>query len=143
MRVVRLRFRFGIYQKSNRVHAVPMSELHKKQLTESINHILKQKKMIEQQIMITLPLQDFRTLIRECVRSELEAHKPPPLRDEPEYITAREAASILRVSLPTLRRYTKISIIACSRLGVSLRYRKEDVHRALQTIRTIKHSRRG
>jgi hypothetical protein len=99
------------------------------------------------QILITIPVQEFIELVRECVRSELEAHKEPPPKPPTQYLTAKETARLLGVSAPTLRKLSKSSakspvpFLTAHRIGVNVRYRLDEIHKAMLSINTVKHSR--
>lgn len=45
-----------------------------------------------------------------------------------EFITQRQAASILGVSVPTLRRYTKMGVFKQHRLGTKVYYREDEIY---------------
>ena len=64
--------------------------------------------------------------------------KPEP---QTEYITRKETARILGVSLPTLNDWSKRGIIPSYRISSRVRYKKEDVLNSLDLVKTIKHRR--
>jgi len=62
--------------------------------------------------------------ISECIK--------PPLK--PVYLTRKELAQALKISLPTLDDYTTQGIIPHLRLGRSVRYEERTVFEALKSL---------
>ena len=85
-------------------------------------------------LLSSIPLKDFETLIRECVKSELQNHIPTPPQDE-EFITSTETAKILGVSKVTLHHWRKEELIKFYRIGTRIRFKKSEVLEALQTTK--------
>lgn len=96
---------------------------------------------MQKHILIAVPIQEFEALIRDCVRSELQAGKREEPKAPEEYLTARETQALLRISAPTLRKYSKSLLLKTYKIGRNLRYCKHEVLQSLQTIRAVKHSR--
>jgi excisionase family DNA binding protein len=86
--------------------------------------------------------QELEALILNCLLKANEArpHKEPPTEPE-DYITAKQAASMLHVSRPTLTKLVREGHLKGFRLGRNLRFKTGDVRRALQSISSIKYSR--
>ena len=86
---------------------------------------------MQHNVIISLPLAEFTALITETVQTALAA-QPAPLpvalpADPNEFITRKEAAAFLRVSLPTLNDWTKSRKITGYRIGRSVRYRRSEL----------------
>jgi predicted DNA-binding transcriptional regulator AlpA len=96
---------------------------------------------MQKQILITLSLQEFEGLVRDCVRSELKIYHKEPPKDVTQYISARDAAAILKISQPTLRKYSRNSLFKVYRIGRTLRFLKSEIEQSLPSMRTVKHSR--
>ena len=96
---------------------------------------------MQKHILIALPIQEFETLIRECIRSELQAGKNEEPKAPEEYLTSRETQALLRISAPTLRKYSKSLQLKRYKIGSALRYCKQEVLQSLQSIHTTKHNR--
>ena len=56
-----------------------------------------------------------------------------------EYITRKEAADILRISLPTLDKYSIEGIVTKYRFGSKVRYKRNEVLNAIQPIKLSKY----
>jgi excisionase family DNA binding protein len=66
----------------------------------------------------------------------LEGIKPLfPTRETQEYITRREAANILRISLPTLHSWTVTGRLKSYRIGTRIRYKKSEVLASMMQVR--------
>lgn len=97
---------------------------------------------MQKHILLAIPLAEFESLIRSCVRAELEAHPKEETNTTVEYLSAKQAAAMLRISLPTLRKYTHDSLFKAYRIGRAVRYRRNEVEQSLPSMRTVKYSRR-
>jgi excisionase family DNA binding protein len=93
------------------------------------------------QVILTIPIQEFETIIRDCVRSELKNNKGEPPKAETDFICAKEAAAMLKISKPTLAKFTRNSLLKVYRIGRTIRYKKNEIKKAVEPIRVIKHSR--
>lgn len=59
--------------------------------------------------------------------SELEKSKETEV-----YLTRRQAADFLQISLPTLHQYTKNGLITSLRIGNKIRYKQTDIEKAMK-----------
>lgn len=82
---------------------------------------------------------EFRNLLAECVSETVKkeiASFSNPAEPQKQILTRQEAAAELTISLPTLHDYTKRGVIQAYRLGHKVRYKREDINRSLQQIKT-------
>ena len=96
--------------------------------------------MDEKIILFPIPIEELKNLISEVLKKELEkfpSNNSPP--QDPEFISRRDAAKLLRISLPTLSDYIFRSILPAYRIGNNIRLRKDEVLNALEKIQTIKY----
>jgi excisionase family DNA binding protein len=87
----------------------------------------------------TYEASEFRNIIAECISDTVKkeiAQLITPSEPKKQILTRQETADILNISIPTLRDYTKRGLIIGHRLGITVRYRFEDVQNALIQIRT-------
>lgn len=82
---------------------------------------------------------ELRDLVSESIRKELESFKPVPASNESELITRTEAARLLDISLPTLNAYSKDGRIKSYRIGSRIRYKRDEVLKSLQEVKTFKY----
>lgn len=83
-------------------------------------------------ILSSIPLPELIAVISETVKIEFERQNhlsTPPT--ENEFITRKQTAQILGISLPTLNDYTKRGVIPSYRIGTRVRYKKEEVLKSL------------
>lgn len=98
--------------------------------------------MIETKIDI---LEIIEKRIRETISSEFEKQfnkqneLKKPVKKEPEYINARQVASLLGLSLPTISHYAAKGYLKKYRIGNSVRYIKHEVEGSIKLINSIKH----
>ena len=85
-------------------------------------------------ILLPLPLGEFETLIKNCVKSELTNLRPEPPKDD-EFITTNKAIKILGVSKPTLHKWKTGGLIPFHRIGSRIRFKKSEVIEAVQSVK--------
>jgi|ERR1035437_7486662 excisionase family DNA binding protein len=96
---------------------------------------------MEDSILIRyLTIEDLQKLIRSTIREEIQLaiDKKP---DENKYLTRKEAAALLKISLPTLNQYTKIGIINGFRIGTRVLYNLKDLESSMNEIITSRYAR--
>lgn len=65
-----------------------------------------------------------------------------PKDKTPEYLTRKETAEMLGVSLPTLHSYVKKGYLTVHRVGEkTVRFKREDVEKALNAVEPIRYRR--
>ena len=83
-------------------------------------------------ILFPISIEDLQTLISETIKKELEKlpsiNSPP---QEPEFISRKEVGKFLKISLPTLTDYVMRGILPAYRIGNNVRFRKDEVLKAL------------
>ena len=83
--------------------------------------------------------EDLYSKIREIISEELNKRltpEPPQL-----YITKKEAAAKLRLSLPTLGRLTSDGTLQGYRVGRRVLYKADEIENAVKEIHTLKYKR--
>lgn len=82
----------------------------------------------------------IRKVVAMEVRSALEQKEPKETADE--YLTRKETAEMLGVSLPTLHSYVNKGYIKAHRLGEkTIRFKKEDVQYAINAVEPMRYRR--
>lgn len=95
--------------------------------------------MAQETVFTNFQLTEFRELLSDCVTESLKkeiASFISPSEPQKQILTRQEAAAELTISLPTLHDYTKRGVIQAYRLGYKIRYKREDINRALEQIKT-------
>ena len=82
--------------------------------------------------------------INKAISRAIEAFEKQHATDKQheDWITRKEAASILRVSLPTIIEWSKAGTIPCYRIGSLVRYKRSEIDGALKQMRTSNSRRR-
>lgn len=93
------------------------------------------------QIFTSIPLEEFKTVLSETVKQEVEKFNRPQPEKPTEFITRKETARILGVSLPTLNDWTKRGLFPCYRIASRVRYKKEEINSSLQLVKSLKYGR--
>jgi excisionase family DNA binding protein len=85
---------------------------------------------------------EFKQLIREIIREELQAMNkaPPSPKDEP-LMGVQATAKMLGISAQTVRSYTFKKILKGHRIGNLIKYHRSEVEKALKEISVIKYGR--
>lgn len=83
-------------------------------------------------LMSSYSLEELQTVISETVKSEFERQKQlSTSQPETEYLTRKETAKILGISLPTLNDWSKRQLLPSYRIASRIRYKKEEVLKSL------------
>jgi excisionase family DNA binding protein len=101
---------------------------------------------METQSIVVVPLSELNVILAETIKKIfsnciLERPQITTLQKETDYVTRKEAAKILSVSLVTLSKYTKQGKLTEYRLGHTLRYKRHEIESALENTCNAKHKR--
>jgi excisionase family DNA binding protein len=97
---------------------------------------------MENIILHSTPLQEFKTIIGDIVRDELQKFKPAEPQQtntNGEYMTRAEVCDLLRISLSTLHYYTKDGTLQGYRIGGRILYKSAEVQNSVQSILSTKY----
>lgn len=91
-------------------------------------------------VLSPIPLNELKTVIGETVKNEFakQAAAQPPTKEYAEFLTRKETAKLLTVSLPTLSEWTKRGLITGYRISCRVRYKRSEVETALKQIISLK-----
>ena len=87
-----------------------------------------------------IDLNEFKAIIHEIIHEEIQNYlstKAPP----EEYLSRKETASLLKISLPTLHNYSKQGLIKSHRVLNQIRYKKSEVENSIKEIRDRRYSK--
>ena len=92
--------------------------------------------MAIQQVMITISLNELKELIETAVtkafKSEFDRLGSKPVEVQKQFLTRKEAALILGVTITTLHNWSKSGVVPCHKVGTRIRYRFNDLQNALR-----------
>lgn len=89
--------------------------------------------------VFTLTVGQMHDLLLEVVKEAIKSIKP--LKEETKYLTRLEVCAALKLSLPTLSRYSALGLIPAKRIGNRILYEQTDIENALNDIPTRKHNK--
>ena len=88
------------------------------------------------QVMLnSFDLSDIQKVVEEVLEKKLKALLPQPKSDL-KFLSRKETAKLICISLPTLHEWTKTGIIDAHRIGNRVLYKLEEVNQALTQIET-------
>jgi len=80
----------------------------------------------------------------EALLLEMKHREPAPELPTPNfYLTRKEVAEKLRISLVTVDKYTKEGTLQSYRIGGQIRYKANEVEKAFEAVKNAKYKRRG
>jgi len=91
--------------------------------------------------LIELTIDDFRKILEEVLETNTKGQGKSPQNPLVEYFTRNEAAKLLRISLPTLSRYSKLGLVKEYRIGTRILFKKSEVDSCLEQVQTSKYIR--
>ena len=95
---------------------------------------------MENSILIrNISVEELQKVIRSAIKEELQVLMPK--RGESSNLTRNEVTAFLKISLPTLQRYTQLGVIKGFRIGTRILYKLEDVEESLKSIETSRYRR--
>ena len=95
---------------------------------------------MNEQILLSIPLNEFEKIQKEWNRQVLGENKTPTPPPDEKYLTRQETAKILQVTLPTLSDWVKRGKIRAYKINTRVRFKKSDIDAALQEV--VKYKRR-
>lgn len=90
------------------------------------------------------PTPELLDSFRAVVRAELANYTPPaPTHpDLPEFLTRKETAKLLRISLVTLHEWTKANVVQSNDVNGRIRYRRDHVLPLIKEVDTLKYKQK-
>jgi excisionase family DNA binding protein len=89
-------------------------------------------------LLTSIPMEQLKSEISETVKKELQILllSLQPAKVPLEYLTRKEAANFLSVSLPTLNDWTKTGKVKGYRIASRVRYKRAELENSLSAIHT-------
>ena len=91
-------------------------------------------------MIVTLTTSQLHDLIVECIREEKKDIQPTK-EEKALYLTRLEACKALKISLPTLTRYSGLGLIPAKRIGNRILFLQSDIEDSLKDIPTRKYNK--
>jgi excisionase family DNA binding protein len=86
-----------------------------------------------------IPDQEFYDRTAAAVFEMIKAHLPK-MDNSPEFLTRKQAAGLLHISLPTLSLYCKNSTIPSYRVGSNIRFKKSEIEQIVNSGLRFKYT---
>lgn len=95
---------------------------------------------MENLLLSSISIDSLKAELSDTIRKEISSCLADfqPKQPDTDFITRKEAAVILGVSLPTLAKWTLNGIIPAYRISSRIRYKKSEVEDSLSKIRSLK-----
>lgn len=90
-------------------------------------------------LLLEQGVQGIREIIREEVEGVMQERLPKAKEEEIKYLTRKETAQLLGISLPTLNDWTKKGLLKSYRISSRIRYIESEVHHAMESLRKYQH----
>ena len=96
-----------------------------------------------QQILLNgVSLNDLLERIGQIIDAKVTG-LPQKHNNQSSYLSRKEVASLLKITLPTLHDYTKQGWIRSYKIGSRVLYKPNEVQEAIEKVQSFKHKRRG
>ncbi len=95
---------------------------------------------MENLILQQISVSDFKEIISDTLREEIRNTISTQPSQE-QYLTRKETAKLLQISLVTLWSWSKDGIIQSYTIGSRVRYKKSDIDNALKAKKNLKYRR--
>lgn len=91
-------------------------------------------------ILSSIPIENLKIELSETIKKEFQAFflEIHTQKEQTEYLTRKEAAKVLSISLPTLNEWTKDGKVIGYRISSRVRYKRAELETALTQISTSK-----
>ena len=88
------------------------------------------------QVFTSFNATDFKSMlqeaVKEAVKSEFDRLGSQPPESQKQFLTRKEAALLLGVTITTLHTWSKSGVVPCHKVGTRIRYRFNDLQNALR-----------
>ncbi len=83
-------------------------------------------------------MEQLKSEISETVKREMQTFFSliQPQKEQTEYLTRKEAAKLLGITLPTLHEWTKTGLVQGYRIASRVRYKRSELETSLIQIKT-------
>ena len=86
-------------------------------------------------------LAELKELLREVIDEKLIEIKPSTEAKNQEYLSRKEVAQLLKISLTTLNDWSKQGIVQSYRIGNRVLYKKIEIENSVSKVQSFKYKR--
>jgi excisionase family DNA binding protein len=93
---------------------------------------------MENLLLTSIPMEQLQSEISATVKKEFQTFllSLQPQKEPTDYLTRKEAAQLLSISLPTLNEWTKTGLVQGYRIASRVRYKRAELETSLTQIKT-------
>lgn len=92
--------------------------------------------------LLPISIEELENTIRKIINDSLQENLMiSPSKTDGDFLTRKETAQILRVTLPTLYDWTKRGYLQSYRMGSRIRYKRSEVNEAFNSGQLQKYGR--
>lgn len=88
-------------------------------------------------LLHSFELSDIKKVVEEVLENKLKGFQNSK-KTELKFLTRKDTAKLLCISLPTLHEWTKTGIVKAHRIGNRVLFKQEEVNQSLRQIQTSK-----
>ena len=86
-------------------------------------------------------LSDIKKVLREVLEEKSNDFAKPVKSEDQEYLTRKEVAQLLKISLTTLNDWSKQGIVQSYRIGNRVLYKKKEIENSVSKVQSFKYKR--
>ena len=86
-------------------------------------------------------LSDIKKVLREVLEEKSNDFPKPVKSEDQEYLTRKEVAKLLKISLTTLNDWSKQGIVQAYRIGNRVLYKKKEIEDSVSKVQSSKYKR--
>ena len=86
-------------------------------------------------------LSDIKKVLREVLEEKSNDFTKPVKSEDQEYLTRKEVAKLLKISLTTLNDWSKQGIVQAYRIGNRVLYKKKEIEDSVSKVQSFKYKR--
>ncbi len=86
-------------------------------------------------------LSDIKKVLREVLEEKSNDFAKPVKSEDQEYLTRKEVAKLLKISLTTLNDWSKQGIVQAYRIGNRVLYKRKEIENSVSKVQSFKYKR--
>ena len=99
---------------------------------------------MEQFMLLGIKINELLERMEQLIDKKIEQLKPGKSESIPSsYLTRREVAALLKISLPTLNEWTKLGWLKSYKIRNRVLYLQSEVEQAISNVSSLKYKRGG
>lgn len=86
-------------------------------------------------------LSDIKKVLREVLDEKSNDFTKPVISEDQKYLSRKEVAKLLKISLTTLNDWSKQGIVQAYRIGNRVLYKKKEIEDSVSKVQSFKYKR--